>query len=44
LDELGGLIDWAPVTVLLDPLYPATKGEPGCPPLAMFKALLLSIW
>ena len=23
---------------------PATKGEPSWPPLAMFKALLLSIW
>jgi len=29
---------------LLDPLYSATKGEPAWPPLAMFKALLLSIW
>jgi len=30
--------------VLLEPLYPAAKGEPAWPPLAMFKALLLSIW
>ncbi len=29
---------------LLRPLYPATKGEPAWPPLAMFKALLLSVW
>lgn len=44
LDELGKLIDWRPVAALLDPLYSATKGEPAWPPLAMFKALLLSIW
>lgn len=44
LDALVSLIDWSPVAVLLDPLYPASKGEPAWPPLAMFKALLLSIW
>ena len=44
LDTLVSLIDWSPVAVLLDPLYPASKGEPAWPPLAMFKALLLSIW
>ncbi|MGD9810781.1 MAG: IS5 family transposase [Sphingobium sp.] len=44
LDELGKLVDWSPVAELLDPLYSATKGEPAWPPLAMFKALLLSIW
>jgi transposase, IS5 family len=44
LDELGQLIDWSPVAALLDPLYSASKGEPAWPPLAMFKALLLSIW
>lgn len=44
LDELGKLIDWGSVAALLDPLYAATKGEPAWPPLAMFKALLLSIW
>lgn len=44
LDELGGLIDWTLISALLDPLYSATKGEPAWPPLAMFKALLLSIW
>jgi IS5 family transposase len=38
------LIDWSPVAELLDPLYPAAKGEPAWPPLAMVKALLLSIW
>ena len=44
LDALVALIDWSPVATLLDPLYPAAKGEPAWPPLAMFKALLLSIW
>jgi IS5 family transposase len=44
LDELDTLVDWRPVAELLDPLYTATKGEPAWPPLAMFKALLLSIW
>lgn len=44
LDEIGKLIDWSSVAALLDPLYSAPKGEPAWPPLAMFKALLLSIW
>ena len=44
LDTLASLIDWTPIAVLLDPLYPAAKGEPAWPPLAMVKALLLSIW
>jgi transposase, IS5 family len=44
LDELATLIDWQPVAALLDPLYSAAKGEPAWPPLAMFKAMLLSIW
>ena len=43
-DALESLIDWSPVALLLDPLYSAAKGEPAWPPLAMFKALLLSIW
>jgi IS5 family transposase len=29
-DELGKLIDWGPVATLLNPLYPATKGEAVC--------------
>lgn len=37
-------LDTLAVAVLLDPLYPAAKGERARPPLAMFKALLLSIW
>jgi transposase, IS5 family len=44
LDMLVSLIDWSEVAMVLDPLYSAAKGEPAWPPLAMFKALLLSIW
>jgi len=44
LDALASLIDWSVVDALLDSLYRASKGEPAWPPLAMFKALLLSIW
>jgi transposase, IS5 family len=44
LDQLTTLIDWQPAAGLLDSLYLASKGEPAWPPLAMFKALLLSIW
>ncbi|MGQ2948343.1 MAG: transposase, partial [Blastomonas fulva] len=32
------------MAALLDPLYPVSKGEPAWPPVAMFRALLLSIW
>ena len=44
LDALVSLIDWGQVAALLDPLYPAVKGEPAWPPLARFKALLISVW
>ena len=44
LGALAQLIDWRSVAALLEPLYPASKGEPAWPPLAMFKALLLSVW
>lgn len=44
LDELDRLINWKLIAALLAPLYPASKGEPAWPPLAMFKALLLSVW
>ncbi|MDF0541265.1 IS5 family transposase [Sphingobium sp. H39-3-25] len=44
LDTLVSLIDWKHVEMLLDPLYLAGKGELAWPRLAMFKALLLSIW
>lgn len=44
LDSLAELIDWRPVAALLEPLYRAIKGEPAWPPVAMFRALLLSVW
>ena len=44
LEQVSALIDWRQVETLLQPLYPASKGEPAWPPLAMFKALLLAVW
>ena len=44
LDELAGLIDWPAITALLKPVHASAKGEPAWPPLAMFRALLLSVW
>ncbi|MFB9951954.1 hypothetical protein ACFFP0_24160 [Rhizobium puerariae] len=42
LDDLTGLIDWAPVDQALVVISCAAKGEPAWPPLALFKAMLLS--
>lgn len=44
LDELARLIDWGPVDQALLVISCAAKGEPAWPPLALFKAMLLSIW
>jgi transposase, IS5 family len=44
LDELENLIDWLPIARELDNIHSARKGEPAWPPLAMFKALLISVW
>jgi len=44
LDDLTTIIDWAPVAALLASIHSSSKGEPAWPPLAMFKALLLSVW
>src|SRR6201996_5636832 len=44
VDRLSGVIDWGRIGTLLEALYPASKGEPAWPPLAMFKALLLAVW
>ena len=44
LDEIAGLIDWAPVETALDAVYAAPRGEASWPPLAMFRALLLAVW
>jgi IS5 family transposase len=44
LDDLAGLIDWAPVEQALAGISNAARGELAWPPLAPFKALLLSVW
>ena len=44
LDDLADLIDWALVDQTLVGLSCAARGEPAWPPLALFKAMLLSIW
>lgn len=44
LDDLSSLIDWAGIADTLRSIHASPKGEPAWPPLAMFKALLLSIW
>ncbi len=44
LDDLGGVIDWAPVERVLAGISSAAKGEPAWPPLALLKAMLLSVW
>ena len=41
LEALVAAIDWAPVARLIDGINASAKGEPGWPPLALFKALLL---
>ena len=44
LAELSELIDWNEIAAQLKSVYASAKGEAAWPPLAMFKALLLSIW
>ena len=44
LDELLAAVDWAALDRVLGGIYAAEKGEPGWPPLALFKALLLGVW
>jgi len=44
LDELVQLIDWVPIEHCLADISSATKGEAAWPPLALFKATLLSVW
>lgn len=44
LDEVDGLIDWTPIAEALNGIHDAAKGEPAWPPLALFKAVLISIW
>ena len=44
LDEIAALLDWSEIDRLLAGISAARKGEPGWPPLALFRALLLSMW
>jgi IS5 family transposase len=44
LDEVAALLDWAEPERLLLGVSASAKGEPGWPPLALFRALLLAAW
>ena len=44
LDEVAALVDWAELDRLLSGISASAKGEPGWPPLALFRALLLATW
>jgi IS5 family transposase len=44
LDDLASAIDWAPLEARLASISPPGRGEPGWPPLALLKALLLGFW
>ena len=44
LDHVARLIDWTELDRLLAGISASTKGEPGWPPLALFRALLLAMW
>ncbi len=44
LARIDGLIDWAAVERLLDPIYAAPTGRESYPVLSLFKAVLLGAW
>jgi IS5 family transposase len=44
LDEVAALVDWAELDGLLAGISASAKGEPGWPPLALLRALLLATW
>ena len=44
LARIEGLIDWAAVERLLDPIYAAPTGRESYPVLSLFKAVLLGAW
>lgn len=44
LDDLRDLIDWAAIEQRLANVSCSAKGEPAWPPLALFRAMLLSVW
>ena len=44
LDEVAALVDWSELDRVLADISASAKGEPGWPPLALFRALLLATW
>jgi IS5 family transposase len=44
LERIAGVIDWAPIGVLVSAVRSGETGRPPYDPLAMFKALLLAQW
>lgn len=44
LDRIAGLLDWAPLAVLLEDVYAAQRGRPAYPPLVHLRILLLQGW
>lgn len=44
LDDLSRLVDWDEIAGIVEQVHASAKGEAAWPPLAMFKALLLSVW
>jgi len=44
LIEIAALLDWAEIDRPLAGITAAARGEPGWPPLALFRALLLATW
>lgn len=44
LSEIAALLDWTAIDRHLVDVSAAAKGEPGWPPLALFRALLLATW
>jgi len=44
LTEIAALLDWAEIDRALVSISAAAKGEPGWPPLVLFRALLLATW
>ena len=43
LDEVSALVDWAEHDELLSSISSSSKGEPGWPPLALFRALVAAV-
>ena len=44
LDESAALVDWTELERLLAGISASAKGEPGWPPVALFRGLLLAMW